>query len=61
MSSGPLHEMVRDISLPGSFSRADFEKLVQHPNVLLWHLLAFDVFQKQVLKAGVEVQAMGRN
>jgi asparagine synthetase B (glutamine-hydrolysing) len=56
MQSGSLHEMVREISLPGSLSRADFDKLVENPilpqALIIWHLLSFDVFQKQVLQAG---------
>jgi asparagine synthetase B (glutamine-hydrolysing) len=55
MKSGLLHDMIRDISLPGYLSRADFEDLAENPklpqSIALWHLLAFDVFQKQILKA----------
>jgi asparagine synthetase B (glutamine-hydrolysing) len=54
MRSGSLRDMVRDISLPGSLSRADFERLVQNPDLSLWHLLAFDVFQKQVLQMNMK-------
>jgi asparagine synthetase B (glutamine-hydrolysing) len=50
MQSGPLQELVREIQLPGFLSRKDFEELVQHPNFFLWSLLAFDVFQKRILK-----------
>jgi asparagine synthetase B (glutamine-hydrolysing) len=54
MHSGSLHDMVRDISLPGSLSRADFERLVQNPDLSLWHLLAFDVFHKRVLQPNMK-------
>jgi asparagine synthetase B (glutamine-hydrolysing) len=50
MQSGPLHEMVRDIEVPGFMSRKEFEDLIQHPNWFLWSLLTFDVFKKRVLK-----------
>jgi len=53
MKSGPLHDMIRDISLPGYLSRADFEELSENPelprSLALWHLLAFDVFQEQII------------
>jgi len=49
MRSGPLHEMVRDIDLPGFLSRADFEQLVKEPDYFLWSLLTFDIFRKKIL------------
>jgi asparagine synthetase B (glutamine-hydrolysing) len=55
MRSGSLYEMIRDISLPGFLRRTDFERLVENPqlpqSLILWHLLALDVFQKQILIA----------
>ena len=51
MQSGPLHEMVREIQVPGFMSRKDFEDLIQHPNWFLWSLLKFDVFQKRFLNS----------
>jgi asparagine synthetase B (glutamine-hydrolysing) len=56
MQSGSLQEMVRDISPLGSMRRADLEALIKAPNLSLWHLLAFDVFQKQTFKVRVETQ-----
>jgi asparagine synthetase B (glutamine-hydrolysing) len=50
MQSGPLHEMIREIELPGFLSRKEFEDLVQQPNWFLWALLTFDIFQKRILK-----------
>jgi hypothetical protein len=48
MQSGSLRDMVRDIPLPGWLSRADFERLVENPGLPLWHLLAIDIFRKQI-------------
>jgi asparagine synthetase B (glutamine-hydrolysing) len=50
MQSGRLHEMIREIELPGFLSRKEFEDLVQQPNWFLWSLLTFDLFQKRILK-----------
>jgi asparagine synthetase B (glutamine-hydrolysing) len=50
MRSGPLHDMIRDIELPGFLSKADFEKLVRKPDHFLWSLLTFDVFQRRILR-----------
>lgn len=50
MHSGPLHEMVRDIDLPGFLSKADFEQLIEKPAPFLWNLLTFDIFQKRILR-----------
>ncbi len=51
MQSGPMQDRVREIELPGFMSRKDFEQLVEQPNMFLWSLLTFDVFQKRVLKS----------
>ncbi len=48
IQSGSLRDMVRDIPLPGWLSRADFERLVENPSLPLWHLLAIDIFRKQI-------------
>lgn len=49
MRSGPLRALVDDIHLPGFLSRSDYEQLVQQPNLFLWNLLVFDLFQQRVL------------
>jgi asparagine synthetase B (glutamine-hydrolysing) len=49
MQSGSLRDMVSEISPPGCLSRRDFDNLVANPSLVLWHLLAFDIFQKHVL------------
>ena len=50
MKSGSLQEMVREISWPDCLKQGEFEILLGQTNTLLWHLLAFDVFKKQILK-----------
>ena len=49
MKSGPLHDLIREIKLPGYLSQADFERLVQKPDRSLWSLLTYDIFQKKML------------
>jgi hypothetical protein len=50
MHSGPLREMVLDIERPDFMSKADFERLLKHPEHSLWSLLTFDIFKKRILK-----------
>ncbi|MBN1878170.1 MAG: asparagine synthase [Anaerolineae bacterium] len=51
MQSGSLRDMINDISLPGFLKRQDVEEILAQPQfpraLILWHLLAWDVFQKQ--------------
>lgn len=50
MKSGPLHELIREIDLPGFISKTDFEALIQKPDRFLWSLLTYDIFQKKILR-----------
>jgi len=47
MQSGPLRPLIDAIDLPAFLSRADFDKLIAHPNYFLWELLILDLFKKQ--------------
>ena len=49
MKTGPLQELIHDITLPDFLSRADFEKLIHTPDRFLWALLTFDLFMKKVV------------
>jgi asparagine synthetase B (glutamine-hydrolysing) len=52
MKDGLLRDLIQSIDLPAYLTRADFERLAEHPrlpqSLALWHMLAFDLFQKQV-------------
>ncbi len=49
MQTGPLQEVVQDITRPDFLSQADYTALLKEPDHFLWALLTFDLFKKQVL------------
>lgn len=49
MHSGFLKPVVNDISRPDFLSEVDFNRLKQNPDYLLWSLLNYDLFMKQVV------------
>ncbi len=49
MRSGFLQPIVNEISRPDFLSEVDFKRLKQNPDYLLWTLLNFDLFKKQVI------------
>jgi asparagine synthetase B (glutamine-hydrolysing) len=56
MKSGSLRDMIQAIDLPAFLGRAEFEQLVERSrlpqSLVLWHLLALDVFKKHVVNSG---------
>lgn len=50
MRSGFLQPLVNDISRPDFLSEVDLKRLKQKPDYLLWSLLNYDLFKKQIIK-----------